>query len=62
MATMYRSIARIALVVSVAVVGLFGLPAPQAGAAFRLPSIFRPKPPPAPPYIPPAASRAGRSS
>jgi acetyl esterase/lipase len=58
MSTMYRSIARIALVVSVAFVGLFGLPAPQADAAFafRLPSIFRPKPAPAPPVIPPVAA------
>ena len=58
MATMYRSIARMALVVSVAFVGLFGLPAPQADAAFafRLPSIFRPKPAPAPPVIPPVAA------
>jgi acetyl esterase/lipase len=57
-ATMSRSIARIALVASVAVAGLFGLPAAQADAAlpFRLPSIFRPKPKPAPPVIPPVAA------
>jgi acetyl esterase/lipase len=57
-ATMPRSLARIALVTLVAVVGTLGLHAPQADAAFKfqLPSIFRPKPKPAPPVIPPVAA------
>jgi acetyl esterase/lipase len=55
---MPRSLARIALVTLVAVVGALGLHAPQADAAFKfeLPSIFRPKPKPAPPVIPPVAA------
>lgn len=51
-ATMPRSLPRIAVVVSVALVGLFGVHAPQADAA--LPSIFQPKPKPVP-GIPPVA-------
>jgi acetyl esterase/lipase len=55
---MHRFLARITLVVSVAFVGLFGVHAPRADAAFsfQLPSIFRPKPKPAPPVIPPVAA------
>jgi acetyl esterase/lipase len=57
-ATMPRSLARIALLTLVAVVGALGLHAPQADAAFKfeLPSIFRPKPKPAPPVIPPVVA------
>jgi hypothetical protein len=56
MASMPRSLARIATVVSVAAVGLFGVHAPRADAAlpFRLPSILQPKPKPVP-VIPPVA-------